>query len=411
MKIYYRKSYVEKIKKALVKEKLVLLVWARQVWKTTILNIIKNKIRSRNKLYINFEDFFSLKFNSKQDFINWVKFEYWFDFNADWYLFLDEAQYLNDPESLLKALYDDKEIKTKFIVTWSRFWWQKKIWSSLIWRWEIIKIFSFDFFEFLEAKWKNISVFKDIKSIDDSIFNSISPYLHEYLHYWWYPSVVFAETKEDKIKETKKILERFFEKDFLYFMKSGDIFGFKKVFQFLSLNVWNIIKIDWIASHLGLSRYKVTQFIQFLIDSYLIYEIYPFFTDKSKEYNQHAKIYFNDLWFLRYIKWGLEENFQDWKINENFVFLQLLKNIKYKQISYYHKITWSEIDFIVENNDWKLIPIESKSSENYKLPKIFHVFDRTYWDKIESFILTSKSQIAKDKVNDKNLSIRPFWLI
>lgn len=411
MQIYLRKSYINKIENALSGEKLVLIVWARQVWKTTILNTIKDRVQSKNKLYINFEDFFSLKFNSKQDFMNWVKFEYWFDFNSDWYLFLDEAQYLNDPESLLKSLYDDKDIKTKFIVTWSRFWWQKKIWSSLIWRWEIIKIFSFNFFEFLESKWKDISIFQNISSINDSIFNSISPYLNEYLNYWWYPAVIFAETKNDKINETKKIIERFFEKDFLYFMKSSDIINFKKVFQFLALNIWNITKIDKIASDLSLSRYKVSQFIKFLIDSYLIYEVYPFSTDKSKEYSKHSKIYFSDIWFLRYIKWGFENDFQDGKTNENFVFLQLLQNTDYKQISYYHKLSWSEIDFIVENNDWKLIPIESKSSENYKLPKIFYSFDQDYWEKISNFIITSRSLIDKNVINNKNLYIKPFWLI
>jgi predicted AAA+ superfamily ATPase len=52
-----------------------------------------------------------------------------------------------------------------------------------------------------------------------------------------------ANTKEEKIREIKKIIDRFIEKDFMYFIKSNDLIDFKRVFQYLALNIGNIIKI------------------------------------------------------------------------------------------------------------------------------------------------------------------------
>ncbi|MDQ7023182.1 MAG: AAA family ATPase, partial [Candidatus Gracilibacteria bacterium] len=69
---------------------------------------------------------------------------------------LDEVQYLKNPESLLKSIYDDKKIKTKIIATGSRFWGQKRLGSSLVGRGKILFIKTFSFLEFLELKGKKI---------------------------------------------------------------------------------------------------------------------------------------------------------------------------------------------------------------------------------------------------------------
>ena len=402
--MFYRKSYLEQIKKDLKKEKLLLLVGSRQVGKTTILNLLEKEL-VWEKLYINLEDYFWKSFETKDEFISFLNFEKWFDLYKSWYLFLDEVQYLKNPESLLKALYDDKKIKTKIIATGSRFWGQKKLGSSLVWRWKIIFIKSFSFLEFLQIKGKNI---ENLEKID---FDFIEPYLWEYLIYWWYPAVVLAKTKEDKIRELKKIIDRFIEKDFMYFMKSDDLIDFKKVFQYLALNIWNIIKIWKISEVLNISKYKIRWFLKFLLDSYLIKEIPPFYTDKSKEYNSQDELIFLDLGLLNYIKWSFENNFSDWKVNENFVAIQLIDINRENNLYYYNKKNWSEIDFILEKLDMKIIPIEVKSWNKTIKPKIFNSFLKMYENRIEKFVVTTKSKIDSDKIWDKKLDFIPNYLI
>lgn len=403
----YRKKYLDKILSKIDTEKLFLLVWARQVGKTTIMEMLKQKLESSFKtLYFNLEDVFGIEFNTKNDFINYFLFEYWFDFYEEWIIFLDEIQYLKNPESLLKSIYDDKEIKVKVIATWSRFWWQKKVWSSLVGRWEIIKVYPFDFFEFLQAKWKNTDLLESISNYNINTYKMLEIYISEYMQFGWYPRVVLSISKQEKQNEIKKIIDRFLEKDFSYFMKTSDLIDFKKVFQFIALNLKNAVKIDNIARHFSISRYKVNQFLKFLHDSYLIYYCYPYFKDKSKEYNQNSEIYFNDLWILNYISW----TFNIWNVNENFVYLEIINNTDF-QIYFYKKNTWSEIDFILENIDKELIWLEVKSASKDIIPKIFYTFYDEYDKNIDKFIVTTKDFVKIRKLNDKDVLFIPNFLV
>jgi len=403
-RMFYRQKYLNQIKNDLKKEKIILLIGSRQVGKTTILNMLEQELDSK-KLYLNLEDYFWEDFKTKDEFVSFLSFEKWFDLYEDWYLFLDEVQYLKNPESLLKSLYDDKEIKVKIIATGSRFWGQKRVGSSLVWRWKIIFIKTFSFLEFLEAKGKKVDNLVNIK------FSFLEKYLQEYLIFWGYPAVVFSETKEEKIRQLKRIIDRFLEKDFLYFMKSDDLINFKKVFQYLALNIWNIIKVWKITDVLWVSKYKVKQFLQFLSDSYLIKEIPPFYTDKSKEYNSQNELFFLDLGLLNYIRWNFEISFTDWKITENFVLLNLLDINLENNIYYYNKKNWTEIDFILEKLDKKIIPIEVKSANKFIKPKAFFSFYEEYKQIIDKFIVTTKSEKYIEKFFDKEIIFVPAYLI
>ncbi|MEF2175073.1 MAG: AAA family ATPase, partial [Candidatus Absconditabacteria bacterium] len=88
----YRKKYLDKILSKIDTEKLFLLVGARQVGKTTIMEMLKERLESSFKtLYFNLEDIFGIEFNTKNDFINYFLFEYGFDFYKDGIIFLDEV--------------------------------------------------------------------------------------------------------------------------------------------------------------------------------------------------------------------------------------------------------------------------------------------------------------------------------
>lgn len=241
-----------------------------------------------------------------------------------------------------------------------------------------------------------------------SRFALVESLLAEYMEFGGYPAVVRAPTRAEKISETKKIIERFFEKDFSYFMKTSELVDFKRVFQFIAVSIKNTIKIDNIATHLGISRYKVGQFLTFLRDSYLIYDVPPYFTDKSREYNQNPEIYFNDLGILRYIGGTMRDI---GNVNENFVFLELLKSEHIERICYYKKNTGSEIDFIAETTEGRLIPIEVKSADKDVIPKIFFPFYEDYQKNIAHFIVTTKSEYKTRPVQDAQVRFVPNFLI
>jgi predicted AAA+ superfamily ATPase len=49
-----------------------------------------------------------------------------------------------------------------------------------------------------------------------------------------------------------------------------------------------------VANEFGLTKYKVNKFLKFLEDSFLVCKVYPFFTDKSKEYSANFEVFLND---------------------------------------------------------------------------------------------------------------------
>ncbi len=403
--IIKREKYLNLLKEALEREKVIILTWARQVWKTTIILQFQKELTVKN-LYVNLEDYFWIKFKSKQEFINWLKLNFNFDVYEDGVLFLDEVQYLEDPESILKSLYDDVNVKTKIIATWSRFWWIKRVGSSMVGRWEMIKVYPLSFSEFLFFKWKDIS-FLNQQNYTKNIYELIEEDLKEYFKFGWYPAVVLAASKEEKILQLKKIIDRFLEKDFLYFMKTEDLIDFKKFFLYVVSNIWNLFKAESVAQELWLNRYKVSKFLKFLEDSFLVYRVYPFFSDKTKEYSSRFEVFLNDLGFVNYFWWNVDI----WKINENFVFNEILKVNKNYELYYWKNISWSEIDFVIQDLMGRLIPIEVKSNDKDNIPKIFKSFNEIYWEKISFFVRTTKSIFTKRYLWEKEVIFIPNFLI
>ncbi len=407
-----RRKYLDKVLSSIQKQKLVLILWTRQIWKTTLLEMLKEELSWKIYYYSFEDDFFKIDFKDKKDFINYFSLALWVDFYSEWYFLFDEFQYIKSWEQILKSLYDDKEIKLKFIVTWSWLWTynEENNWT-LVWRWEEIFMYPLDFFEFLEFKWVSSDILK-IENINENITSFIEKYYAEYLTFWWYPKVVTSQTREEKIAELEKIISRYIDRDIAYFLKKDDVVDFRKFFIYLSSQIWNLVKKEAIWEFLWLKVWKVEKYLYILEKTLLTYRVYPYFTDKTKELSNQPKMYFTDIWMINYLQKSFDFRENDGKIVENFVFNELQKNKKYNsdEIKTYKKITKSEIDFIY---DWleKFVPIEVKSWDKKAIPKIFFSFEEMYGKKTSFYVLTSLKENKKENVGDKVLFKVPNWFV
>ena len=411
--LFKRKKYLDKIYKYLENSKLIILYWARQVWKTSLLKIlIEDKNLKLKKYYINFDDIFEKKWNNKQEFIDYINFNYQVDFYKKWILFLDEIQTIENIEQILKSLYDDDKIKLQIIATWSWLWQIKKLWSSLVWRIKEIYIYPFSFYEFLELK--NIDTnFFSIDKYKDFMYEKIEPLLKEFYLYWWYPAVILAKTKEDKIEKISEIIEMYLKKDIYYFLKENEVISFKKLFSYLSYNISSSVNISKLSSYLWINRKKIEYYLEILEKSFLLYKVFPFYNDTRKEYSKQSEFFLNDLGIINYFKNNFNFIEFDWNIIENFSYLELLKNKKTNsdEIKTYNKLNWSEIDFIYCYREWWIIPIEIKLKNNDIIPKIFNSFEKDYKDSIKLFTRTSTNFIWNRKVESKEIKIIPFFML
>ncbi len=412
MQVYHRKKYLERIKNALNKEKLVVLYGQRQVWKTTLMQILIDDEKLKwTKKYFSFEDITNRSFKSKQEFVDFLAFKLNINFEKEWYLFLDEVQYIENIVWILKAIYDDKNYKVKIIATGSWMWnIPVQAWSSLVWRGEEIFVYPFSFEEFLWIKWVNTS-FLSLEKYSLIIWEEIFKYYKEYLVWGWYPEVILAKSEDEKQNELKKIIKRFFEKDVQFWLSKGDFIEFEKIYFYLFQNIWNLLKIEKISDITWIWVRKIRKYLSFLKRSLVIFEVRPFFQDKTKEIFSAPNMYLADLGILSFLWKNYWDKLNDWKTIENFIFLELQKSFINHEIKFYKKKNWTEIDFILENWQWEIIPIEVKSSNSLAIPKIFYSFKENYKEKILFFVRTTKDFLEEKKIEDKKILFVPNFMI
>ncbi len=410
--IFKRKKYLNQIYNWLENNKLILILWARQVGKTTLMKMIIEDNNTLPKYYVNFDDFFDKDFLTKQEFIDVLAFTKWIDFYKEWILLLDEIQNLKNAEKILKSLYDDEKIKLKIIASWSGLFHFSNTFSTLVGRVKEIYVYPFSFYEYLEYKGVDINflVFERYKSF---MFDAIKQYLEEFYIFWGYPAVVVENTKQGKIEKLSQIIEVYLKRDLAIFLSQDEIRLFKKLLVYLANNVCERLNVSNLSSYLGISRLKSEKYIEILKNSFLLYEVFPFYMNKRKEQSRQPEIFLLDNWFLNYFSNNFDFIDFEWKKVEHFVFLELLKNKKftYDEIKFYQKINGSEIDFIYEYKEWGILPIEVKLNDKDNLPKIFKSFYNDYETMIRYFIRTSKTVLEERKLENKIVKIVPFWMI
>lgn len=362
-------------------DKILLILWARQVWKTTILKKIIEKIRDdwKETFYINLEDpiYASALDNHPKNI---------FDIIWTWknkkYVFIDEIQILKNPSNFLKLLYDEYRQHLKLIVTWSSaFYIDKKFKDSLAWRKKIFYTYSLNFREFLVFKWRQDLVNQlNSQKITDYYLSDILLFYKEYAVYWWYPELVLLEKVSDKKQYLRNIANSYIKKDIL----EANIENEEKYFfilKILASQIWNLLNMNEIWNTINLPTSTVERYIYTMRKSFHIATIKPFFERNiRKELTKMPKVYFFDLWIRNYFV----NNFDvfDFRIDsrallENLVYRNLIIKNNYDDIKFWRTQNKNEVDFI--NEETKEAYEVKLNLEKFDIKK-YSLFQKTYPD-------------------------------
>ena len=200
----YRRNILSHIIPRLSRDEIIILIWARQVGKTSLLEYIREEQFVDNPIeYYSLEDFEILELFDEhpKNLMKLLKEKYWEEGKAC--VMIDEIQYLKDPTNFLKYIYDLHKSHIKLIVTWSSpFYLDSKFKDSLAWRKQIFEIYPLSFDEFLYFKGeeqlsRTLQSYKDLTKISQ---DKLQDYLEEYILRWWYPKVVLEDSYEIKKK-------------------------------------------------------------------------------------------------------------------------------------------------------------------------------------------------------------------
>ncbi len=343
------RSIVKEIPSHLESDRIILITGARQVGKTTAMKQVMKHLKSEGQVcyYLTLEDIeyrVLLKDSPKNLFrILPTSSE------QKIFVFIDEIQYLDDPASFLKYLYDEHRESIKLIVSGSSsFYIDKKFKDSLSGRKKIFELLPLSFKEFL--------VFKNAEELINDlnyptpliIADKLIPFVMEFLLYGGYPAVVLADISEKKeiLREIaysyikKDIGEAGFANDELYY----------RMLKMFSSQSGNLLNVSEVSQTLKTTRNLIEHALYVMLKSFHITLIPPFYSNVRKELTKMPKIYMNDTGLMNFFLNSFEPlDIRNDKgaILETAVLRALQINNHADEIKYWRTADGKEVDFVV----------------------------------------------------------------
>lgn len=413
---------LEKIKKGFRNNRIIIIVGSRQTGKTTVMKMyIKNVKKHYRSFYFNLEDIGHLKICQNAENL----FSYLRDKAADVqkdkiFLIIDEFHYINNATKLFKLIYDLYPNVKILASGSSSIEIQKHLKESLAGRKRVYNLYPLSFEEFVrfksEDKYSEYQLL-NFKSVSDILIDDYNKkFFGEYILYGGYPKVALIRSKEEKIEELKDIYSSYIQKDIKSLIKGEDISAYNNLLAILSSQIGNLLNINELSNTLGLNRRKILQYLTVLKETFIIYLLKPFSSNKRIEISKMPKIYLLDTGIANFSI----NNFSpiSYRSNlgsyiENYVLTEI---IKFKPIQY-HLYFWrtkvgTEVDFILSGNG-ELIPIEVKwqnVSRRPLIPKNLISFIEHHQN-IKRAVIATKNFTKKTKYKGKQIYFIPAVLL
>lgn len=310
-------------------------------------------------------------------------------------IFLDEIQNIKNWERFARRIYDEGY---KVFITGSN----AKLLSSeltthLTGRYFKIELFPFSFKEFL--KYRGI----DWKKSDTKTKSEILKNFDLYLNGGGFPEFV----KYNEQEYLKRIYEDILYKDILTRFGIREVKAFRELAGYLFSNITGEISYNGLKNLLGFkSAISVKNYIQFIKESYLLFELYKYDYSLKKQFVSDKKIYAIDNGLRNSVAFRFSAD--RGKLLENLVFLEMARN----GLEVYYYKGKRECDFLLR----KGIKISDaiQVTSNLADPQTEKRETEGLLEAMEKFGLKGGLIISEDredekKNNGKEIKIMPCW--
>jgi predicted AAA+ superfamily ATPase len=431
MNKYLPRLLFDEIIKWLKRREIIAIKGPRQSGKTTLLLMIqdylikKEKVNPKNVIFLTFEDREILEKFSKapKDFVSsFIRGQK----NERFYFLIDEFHYLEEGGQKLKLLYDIFP-NIKFIITGSSsLEIAGKTAKFLVGRMFSFYLYQFSFEEFIKAKSDQLSYIyeerknkvidfilngKDFKFTEDIFQEDFRKLFEEYAIYGGYPEVVKAEDVETKKIILKNIFETYITKDIIELLRINNLHKFRNLFILLANQIGNLINYNSLSSDVQSYFREVKHFISVLEETFVIFLLRPYFSNKITELKKNPKVYFVDIGLRNYAinnfnKLDLRGDIG--QIVENICLFQLKVRYSDFPIKYWRTLAKAEVDFILELGN-EIIPIEVKYSVEPKISRSLRNFISEY--KPKKVLVITKGFSGEEKINSSLVKFIPAWYL
>ena len=388
-----KRDILDEILKWFKDNRVIILTGIRRCGKSTILKqIMKSK---ENYCFVNFEDERFLDFKA-QDFerLNEILIEI---YNNPKIYFFDEIQNIEKFETFVRRLQDEGK---KIIITGSNAsLLSNEFGTRLTGRYKPFEIFPFSFSEYLK--------FKDIKIEEDWYYNTqkrveIKKAFNEYIELGGFPEYLKTEDRE----YIKDIFDNILYKDIIsrYSIKKQKVM--KELINILTTNISSKFTYNSIKNTLNLGNsITVKEYISYLSNSYLFFELPKFYFSLKKSLTAPKKIYIIDTSFNQITGFNFSPN--SGKNLENVVFIEL----KRKKKDIYYFAEKNECDFIVKDGNKIIQAIQvcyifNKENKDREVNGLFEALNEFKLN--EGFIITLDQEEEFEHLG-KKIKLVPIW--
>lgn len=360
-------------------DKIVLVLGARQVGKTTLVQSIQKKLEQKGSkvVYLNCdidEQRNAINTTSKTNLEHLL-------LNIE-VLIIDEAQRLDNPGLTLKIIHDNFP-RIKVLATGSSsFELKNKMSDPLTGRYVEFILYPLSFIEVLSVSESDITGGILQKNRADALLPQI-------LLYGLYPNIYTESDPQNKQLFLETLQESYLFRDILSFERVRNSQAIKDLTKAVAYQIGSQVNENELANRLKIDRKTVVSYLDILEKSYVIVKIYPYSKNPRREIGRSYKIYFTDIGLRN----ALIGDFNPVAIRsdagflwENFLFLERMKAYanSQKRVSHYFWRSYSgaEVDCIEKDQMENLKAYEFKYQDK-SLSKGAGSFSKQYGIKVK----------------------------
>jgi len=350
-----KRQLYELIKKRLFKGKAIIIIGARQVGKTTLLNMLMDEYND-DSLYLNCDEF-----DVREILRDATSTKLKAIFGDKKLILIDEAQKVENVGLTIKIIVDSFKQYQVIATSSASIGLTEQVSEPLTGR-------KYEFILFL-ISWKEY--------VNHSGYLEANRDLENRLIYGMYPEVILKKGEE---RETiKNITQSYLFKDVFTYkdLKKPEVL--EKLVKALALQIGNLVSYNEISQLLKIDLETVQRYIDILEKSYIIFRLPSFQRNIRNELSKSRKVYFYDLG----VRNAILNNFLPLNRQtdlramwENFLIVERMKNNFNSNISfnYYFWRTHQkqEIDYIEDReNELQAFEISFVPNSKKKIPRTF----------------------------------------
>lgn len=351
--------------------KIIILMGARQVGKTTLMRRLYEEVRQRYRALFFDLDLYSQyeQVSTYENLINTLKLN-GYDERAEerFVLFLDEFQRYDDLSRVMKTMCDHHPQVKIYASGSSSLAIHDQIQESLAGRKRIIPIHPLSFSEHLSFMDREdlLQQLENLPNVQSERLPDLLPEafreLETFLVFGGYPEVSLVKPAE-KEEVLASIFDLYVKKDLVDFLKIERIAAVKTLIRQLAINHGQESTYSGLAQVAGIDEKTVKNYLEILKETFVITVHPPWFTNRNKELVKTPKIYFHDSGVRNYFisNFNASELRGDMPfLFEGFVVSELIKKgFSAQHIKFWRTKNRQEVDLVLEKGPG-ISPVEIK---------------------------------------------------